>query len=249
MSIDMVTEHTAQLPAAGTAVADAWGLADALAVGEITSAATDLTVDGQAVVTSFSGAATGELVLAVDHEIAQQLMDSPAAPADLIAALTPAITAALMSFGELSITSSEVLNPQKAAIRTLAMDGAAGVSLTDDGEVRATVIIGVQPAAVPGPRASGSAPAAAPAPAHSADRLDLLRGVQMEATVQLGRTEMTINDLLSLRTGAVIELDRAAGAPADLFVNGRLIARGEVVVIDENYGLRIQQVIADEPGR
>ena len=57
---------------------------------------------------------------------------------------------------------------------------------------------------------------------------------------------MTINELLSLQTGAVIELDRAAGDPADLFVNGRLIARGEVVVVDENYALRITQIVADE---
>ena len=71
----------------------------------------------------------------------------------------------------------------------------------------------------------------------------------MQATVELGRTQMTINDLLALRSGAVIELDRAAGAPADLYVNGRLIAHGEVVVVDENYGLRILQVVADETGR
>jgi flagellar motor switch protein FliN/FliY len=60
---------------------------------------------------------------------------------------------------------------------------------------------------------------------------------------------MTINQLLSLQTGAVIELDRAAGDPADIFVNGRLLARGEVVVVDENYGLRITQIVADENGR
>jgi flagellar motor switch protein FliN/FliY len=57
---------------------------------------------------------------------------------------------------------------------------------------------------------------------------------------------MTINDLLALRSGAVVELDRAAGAAADLYVNGRLIAHGEVVVVDENYGLRILKVVADD---
>jgi flagellar motor switch protein FliN/FliY len=68
----------------------------------------------------------------------------------------------------------------------------------------------------------------------------------MQASAELGRARMTINDLLSLRTGAVIELDRAAGDPADLFVNGRLIARGEVVVVDENYALRITQIVSGE---
>ncbi len=66
----------------------------------------------------------------------------------------------------------------------------------------------------------------------------------MQASAELGRARMTINDLLSLQTGAVIELDRAAGDPADLFVNGRLIARGEVVVVDENYALRITQIVS-----
>ncbi len=56
---------------------------------------------------------------------------------------------------------------------------------------------------------------------------------------------MTLNELLALTDGAVIELDRAAGAPADLLVNGRLIARGEVVVIDENFGLRITEIVSD----
>jgi flagellar motor switch protein FliN/FliY len=57
---------------------------------------------------------------------------------------------------------------------------------------------------------------------------------------------MTVNDLLSLRNGSVIELDRAAGEAADLFVNGRLIARGEVVVVDENYALRITQIVTED---
>jgi flagellar motor switch protein FliN/FliY len=59
---------------------------------------------------------------------------------------------------------------------------------------------------------------------------------------------MTINELLSLRTGAVIELDRAAGDPADLFVNGRLIARGEVVVVDEDFALRVTEIVANSAG-
>jgi flagellar motor switch protein FliN/FliY len=60
---------------------------------------------------------------------------------------------------------------------------------------------------------------------------------------------MSLDDLLNLGDGAVIELDRAAGAPADLLVNGRLIARGEVVVVDENFGLRITEIITDAPNR
>ena len=68
----------------------------------------------------------------------------------------------------------------------------------------------------------------------------------MQASVELGRAKLTVNELLSLRSGEVVELDRAAGEPADLYVNGRLIARGEVVVVDENYGLRVTQLLNDE---
>ncbi|MFC6411087.1 flagellar motor switch protein FliN [Planobispora longispora] len=71
----------------------------------------------------------------------------------------------------------------------------------------------------------------------------MLHGVEMSVTAELGRTRMTIRELLSLSPGAVVELDRAAGSPVDLLVNGRLIARGEVVVIDENFGIRITEIV------
>ena len=75
--------------------------------------------------------------------------------------------------------------------------------------------------------------------------IEMLHGVDMEVTVELGRTRMTVRDLLALTPGAVLELDRAAGSPADLLVNGRLIARGEVVVVDEDFGLRISEIVTD----
>jgi len=75
--------------------------------------------------------------------------------------------------------------------------------------------------------------------------IEMLHGVDMEVTVELGRTRMTVRDLLALSPGAVLELDRAAGSPADLLVNGRLIARGEVVVVDEDFGLRVTEILDD----
>jgi flagellar motor switch protein FliN/FliY len=75
----------------------------------------------------------------------------------------------------------------------------------------------------------------------------MLRDVAMEVTAQIGSTRMTVSELLALSDGAVVELDRAAGAPADLLVNGHLIARGEVVVVDENFGLRITEIVLSEP--
>jgi flagellar motor switch protein FliN len=70
-----------------------------------------------------------------------------------------------------------------------------------------------------------------------------LSDIPMELGVELGRTQTTVGETLDLRVGSLIELERDAGAPADLLVNGTPIARGEVVVIDERYGLRITEIL------
>ncbi len=71
----------------------------------------------------------------------------------------------------------------------------------------------------------------------------VLADVEMGVTAELGRCRMTVRELLSITPGAVIDLDRAAGAPVDVLVNGTLIARGEVVVIDEEFGIRISELV------
>lgn len=78
----------------------------------------------------------------------------------------------------------------------------------------------------------------------NAGALELLSDVEMEVTVELGRTSMPIRELLSLQPGMVVEIDRVAGAPIDVLVNGRRIASGEVVVIDEEFGVRITEIVA-----
>ena len=75
--------------------------------------------------------------------------------------------------------------------------------------------------------------------------IELLHGVDMEVTVEIGRARMTVRELLDLSPGTVLELDRTAGSPADLLVNGRLIAHGQVVVIDEDFGLRVTEIVVD----
>jgi flagellar motor switch protein FliN/FliY len=77
-------------------------------------------------------------------------------------------------------------------------------------------------------------------------RLDQLTHVQMEVTVEIGRTRMSVGELLSLTPGHVVELDRAAGSPVDLFVNGTLLARGEVVVVDEDFGFRVTEIVSGQ---
>ena len=74
--------------------------------------------------------------------------------------------------------------------------------------------------------------------------LDLLGDVRLEVTVQLGSVVLTVRELLALREGSVLELDRAAGAAVDVMVNGRHIARGDVVVIDDELGVRITEILA-----
>jgi len=85
-----------------------------------------------------------------------------------------------------------------------------------------------------------------PAAAGGADGTDLRRlyDVPVELAVEIGRTRMTIGQTLELRPGSVVSLNRLAGEPVDLLINGKPIARGEVVVIDEEFGLRITDVVA-----
>ena len=76
-----------------------------------------------------------------------------------------------------------------------------------------------------------------------AGRLGRINNIEMALTVEIGRTRMSVRDVLSLEPGTVIELDRSAGAPADVLLNGRLIAHGEVVVLDQDYAVRITRIL------
>lgn len=74
--------------------------------------------------------------------------------------------------------------------------------------------------------------------------LDLLRDVKIDISVELGRKELPLGDILHMVRGSVIELEKLAGEPVDVFANGRLIATGEVVVIDEHFGVRVTQLVS-----
>jgi flagellar motor switch protein FliN/FliY len=82
--------------------------------------------------------------------------------------------------------------------------------------------------------------------------LSRLSEIPMELSVEIGRSHMTVGQTLELRVGSVVALERQSGQPADLLVNGSPIARGEIVVVDEQYGLRITEILDDghapEPG-
>lgn len=75
-------------------------------------------------------------------------------------------------------------------------------------------------------------------------RFELLLDVPLEVMVQLGRTRMTIQELLSLGPGSVVELDKVAGEPLDIIINDRLVARGEAVVVNDKFGVRITDIVS-----
>jgi len=96
----------------------------------------------------------------------------------------------------------------------------------------------------------GAAPAAQPldslepkAPEESMGKLDFILDVPLQITVNLGRTKMLIKELLQLGQGSVVELEKMAGEPMDVFIGERLIARGEVVVVNEKFGVRLTDIV------
>jgi len=77
-------------------------------------------------------------------------------------------------------------------------------------------------------------------------RLDMILDIPVHLSVELGRTKIAIRDLLQLAQGSVVELDALAGEPMDVLINGRLIAQGEVVVVNEKFGIRVTDIITPE---
>lgn len=83
-------------------------------------------------------------------------------------------------------------------------------------------------------------------PANDRAPIDLLRDVQLDLKIELGRTHMQLEDVLRLKQGSVVTLDKLAGDPVDIYANGRLIARGEVLVLNDNFCVRVAELVADD---
>ena len=214
----------------------------ALAVGGPVAAAPDTLTEGQAVTARFTGAATGEVVVVVGQDLGDALKESPLGELDLTAAVRPALEAAARVFGPVVLDPGQLMEPGVALSAIAAKDGAVAVPLLDGGEVRAVVALALSP--WPADAAPAGVATRTAGSVMRGGGLDMLHDVEMEVSAELGRTRMSVRELLSLSPGAIVELDRAAGSPADLLVNGRLIARGEVVVVDENFGIRITEIVA-----
>ncbi len=237
MSITATDTQPARAEAAAQAAVALLPASTPLTVGAPTQRVDDVVITGQAVRARFTGAAQGEVAIMVSQDLVDALANTPMGNLDLSQALRPALEAAAATLGPVVVDPGELLEPAAAM---LALTGAGGLIAPlngDDGSIQAAVGLAVA-AQVETPAAPSAGGAKDSRPAF-----DLLHDVEMEVTAELGRTRMSVRELLSLTPGAVIELDRAAGGPADLLVNGRLIARGEVVVIDENFGIRITEIV------
>jgi len=189
-----------------------------------------------AVQASFTGAVSGDVVVIVDPAVVEALAGAEGGALGVEDAVRPALEAVVATLGV------AVLAPARAtpAAQVLDLPGLALVPLLAGGVVSGWVGLRLH-----GTTAEPAVPAQR-GPRSAAANLSMLRDVEMTITVELGRARLSVRELLALVPGSVVELDRAAGAPADLMVNGRLLARGEVVVVDEDYGIRITEIV--EPG-
>lgn len=89
----------------------------------------------------------------------------------------------------------------------------------------------------------GAAPAL---PADDPGSIEVLLDIPLEISVELGRVKMLVRDVVDLGSGSIVEIDKAAGEPVDVLVNGRLVARGEVVVIEDNFGVRLTEIMSPQ---
>jgi flagellar motor switch protein FliN/FliY len=185
-----------------------------------------------AAIAHLNGSTDSFVGVLVGQELVDALKDTPLGELDVADAVQPALDAAAAALGA-TAGAAQGLNPATlgpSLTATAAMIPMLSTDATD------AVFFVVSPGAVAKKPAQGAA---------KRPGIELLHGVSMEVTVELGRTRMSVRELLALSPGDILELDRAAGSPADLLVNGRLIARGEVVVLDEDFALRVTEIVTD----
>ncbi len=201
--------------------------------------------DATSVRVGFVGATSADLVAVAGEAVAQAI--AGAAGLSLADAVRPALEAAGATLGT-GVIDDAVEAPVADAlasqdVRTYALVDAVGTAVAWFG-LRIRPSRPERAAAAPdGVRRAGPRPARV-ARAESYG-MRLLHDVEMTLTAEIGRTRLPVRQVLDLVPGTILELDRAAGAPADVMVNGRLVARGEVVVVDEDYGIRITEIVTE----
>jgi flagellar motor switch protein FliN len=207
-----------------------------LTAAEPVTAATILAAlgaDAVAVSADVAGERRGSVLVVAGPALVEALAASPMGALPLPEALRPTLELLATALGTAAL-GDLVERPAAEAVRLFATGQHVLVPLVaEDGS---QVWVGVSSVQTPGRTGASSAGGASLG-------LEMLQDVVMELSAELGRTRMTVRELLSLQPGNVVELDRLAGSPADLLVNGRLVARGEVVVVDEDYAVKITELV------
>lgn len=186
--------------------------------------------DAVAIIAPFVGDRPAELIVVPQQSVAEAL--AGAGTLSLVEAIRPALEQAATALGAGILGSSDT----RAAGDVLGSAEVTVYALEAEGSVQAW--FGLRE------RSGGPAVAAPPLPAGA---MRVLYDMEMTLTAEIGRARLPLREVLSLTPGAILELDRSAGGPADVMVNGRLVARGEIVVVDEEYAVRITEIVpADE---
>lgn len=183
---------------------------------------------GEAVVATFVGAESTDLALVLlEQPDLSALAETGAANLSATDTLRPALEAAAATLGPGVLGDARIDN----AGGWVTEETTALYALSDGDATVGWFAIRSRAASHPARRSGAAA------------NLGRIRDVEMSLAVELGRTRMSVRDVLSLEPGSVIELDRSAGAPADVLLNGRLIAHGEIVVVDQDYAVRITRIL------
>lgn len=241
MTTTIPTQHTAAAEAFVATVPSASLLR---AVPLETAAVAGLVGPDGAIVTSFVGAVSADTALMFDDLSQLTAAGGTLSPSvSVLDVLRPALEAATAVLGTGVLGESRIeavdallLDPTTTVFELVGparTEGWFAVRLREDGTVAG---LGTGQDA---PAASGTASS----PVPTVGNLGRINAVEMALTVEIGRTRMSVRDVLGLEPGAVVELDRSAGAPADVLLNGRVIAHGEVVVVDQDYAVRITKIL------
>ena len=222
-------------------------LAQKLGLGDEARASDDWPIDeGDAILSMpFEGDPASSLVLAVNDDVADRLLADASLLNATFAEATAAInTAAGMALQPTVVVKDEVMTPSFIAeiLDNGSLTALAGVTLPMEQPAQGSDPRPVAETFEPAPLEASHGLSGLLGAAVPASSLSVLHDVELVVTAELGRTTMPVRDLLGLAPGMVVEIDRAAGSPIDLLVNGRKIAAGEVVVIDEEFGIRITEI-------
>lgn len=164
---------------------------------------------------------------------------------DTIVATDLSIRFQLFNFPPNLQKAIDVIRTQ-VAITADDVNGSA-IWLMDDDTAHAILNIGTdeepQEEAFPSLETTVSASVARPSATADTEGIGILMDIPLEISVELGRVKMLVKDIVELGTGSIVEIDKAAGEPVDVMVNGRLVAKGEVVVIEDNFGVRLTEIL------